>query len=81
MASLVLDNLPSHLIERLQQRALARQVTVEQQAIELLEQGLEPAPSFTDALAQWRSRHPDDLTEDHPFEDLRSTETGREFIL
>ncbi len=81
MASLVLDNIPQHLLDRLQQEALSHKTSIEEQALRLLESALEPS-SFTKDLAQWQQDHPEPFDEDaHTFDDVRAHDLGREVEL
>ena len=78
MASLTLKGIPKPLMDELRHRAKQERRSLNQQAILLLEQALQPdRPGFTEALDRFVQVYGSSPLDDEVFEALRSPDEGR----
>lgn len=82
MARLILENIPTELLEQIQQRAQQEHLSLQEQVVSLLRLALNSPSSFTQALALFQQSfpqaHPDDS---FAFDGLRTHQPEREIEL
>ena len=82
MASLVLHNVPQHLLDALERRAQLKHKSLEDEALDVLSDSLQDEHGFASALNTFLAEpfeHEEPYVD--PFEGIRDTSPGREVDL